>query len=212
MPPTTIEHISNFDISNLAYSKLNINKFGGKAIYLNNKEPYTKLVLQLPKLQTEYGLNTYTHPVSKVVTYSLNVTLNDSPECYRLRDKLDAIDDEVIKKVVADSRVLLGDEYTYSEIKKMFFTPLVRPGKDGAHPTMKLKVSTNYATGNILSKVFNQDKSESSWDSVTNNKHITVLADFASIYFVDRKVGVSCRCDSVLLHDDLPAEQSFSFI
>ena len=129
-----------------------------------------------------------------------------------MREKLDAIDDDVIKKVVADSRVLLGDEYTYSEIKRTMYTPLVRPGKDGAFPTMKLKVSTDYSSGKILSKVFNEDKTESDWDAVTAKKTIVVLADMASIYFVDRKLGVSCRCESVLVHDDMPAESHYSFI
>ena len=61
----SVQMSNTFNASNIVFSNLHKNKFGGKAIYLNNGSKNKKVYLQLPYMRAPFGLSSFTDEATK---------------------------------------------------------------------------------------------------------------------------------------------------
>ena len=76
-----ITQASEFNATDVGFSKLRKNKNGGKAVYLN-KGDNNKLFIQFPKLRSPYGLSAFTDEGTGRTSYSLDLAF-DTENAYR---------------------------------------------------------------------------------------------------------------------------------
>ena len=205
----SVQMSTTFNPSNIVFSNLHKNKFGGKVIYLNNGSK-NKLYLQLPYMRAPFGLSSFTDEATKKTSYSLQLSFDDTPELNELKDKFQALDNMVLDTVAKNSAEWLGKKYNINVIREALYKPLVHPGKGDYPATMKLKVMTDIKTGNFLPEAYNASRKPVTFDTITGGQKLMSIIEIASIWFIDNKFGVSVKVSQVLL--DAPTKlPSFAF-
>jgi len=188
----TISKFSNFNASDVRFSEVKKNKMGGKAIYLSGGNG-GKLVYQLPMLKAPYGLSDFTDKASGKVSYSLDLSLDDTD----ILSKLEGFDERVLDYVATNSTACLGKEYKKDVIREALHKPLVKQSKGGYAPTLKIKVATN-PDGSFEPSAYTMDQALTSVDKIGKGTMVHTIVEFNSIWFIDNKFGVSVRLQQVL--------------
>jgi len=206
----TVQMSNTFNASNIVFSNLHKNKFGGKVIYLNNGSNNKKLYLQLPYMRAPFGLSSFTDEATKKTSYSLQLSFDDTPELNELKDKFQELDNLVLETVTQNSSEWLGKKYNINVIREALYKPLVHPGKGDYPATMKLKVMTDIKTGGFLPEAYSAARKPVSFDTITGGQKLMSIIEISSIWFIDNKFGVSVKVSQVLL--DAPTKlPSFAF-
>ena len=206
----SVQMSNTFNASNIVFSNLHKNKFGGKAIYLNNGSKNKKVYLQLPYMRAPFGLSSFTDEATKKTSYSLQLSFDDTPELNELKAQFQAFDDLVIDTVAKNSAEWLGKKYNINVIREALYKPVVQPGKGDYPATMKLKVMTDIKTGSFLPEAYNAARKPVTFDTVTGGQKVMSIIEISSIWFIDNKFGVSVKVQQVLM--DAPTKlPSFAF-
>ena len=205
----SIQRSSDFTTSSVNFSKLRKNKNGGKAVYLNAGDN-KKLYIQFPFMRSPYGLSAFTDEGTGRTSYSLDLSFDpDNTEAMELHDKLKALDEIIVNTVAENSKEWLGKDFNVEVLKQALYKPMVRPGKDQYHATIKLKVLTK-PDGSFVPETYNVQKEQVSLDSVEKGQKCMAIVDFNQIWFIDNKFGVTIRLQQVLLEQSVKLP-SFAF-
>ena len=204
-----IQKFSEFNASNVSFSKLRKNKNGGKAVYLNSSDN-KKVFVQLPFMRSPYGLSVYTDEATGRTSYSLDISFDaDNAESAQFLESMAALDDIVVNMVADNSKEWLGKKFNVAVLKEALYKPIVRPGKEQYPATMKLKILTK-SDGSFVPEAYNMQRESVSLDTIEKGQKVLAIIDLNQIWFIDNKFGVTIRLQQVLLEqsEKLP---SFAF-
>jgi hypothetical protein len=204
-----IQKFSEFNASNVSFSKLRKNKNGGKAVYLNSSDN-KKVFVQLPFMRSPYGLSAYTDEATGRTSYSLDISFDaDNAESAQFLESMTALDDIVVNMVADNSKEWLGKKFNVAVLKEALYKPIVRPGKEQYPATMKLKILTK-SDGSFVPEAYNMQRESVSLDTIEKGQKVLAIIDLNQIWFIDNKFGVTIRLQQVLLEqsEKLP---SFAF-
>ena len=193
-----ITQASEFNPSEVGFSKLRKNKNGGKAVYLN-KGGNNKLFIQFPKLRCPYGLSAFTDEGTGRTSYSLDLAFDtDNPEAMELRKKFEELDELIVKTVAKNSVEWLGKEFNVEVLKQALYKPLVRVGKEEYPATIKLKILTK-PDGSFVPESYNMNRENIALDTVEKGAKVHTIVDLNQIWFIDNKFGVTIRLSQALV-------------
>jgi hypothetical protein len=192
-PP--VENLMTFDVAKFGFSGMRKNTKGGKSVYMNvHGATSGRVFFRVPECRSPFGLGSYTDDKSGSTSYSLDISLDD-PE---LIGKIRSIEDLVLNHVTANSDELLGKKYTTDVIRQALFKSCIKESKDGKYaPTLKLKVLSNNGTFDV--GAYKYDKSPTTLDTLQKGQRVKTLIDFAQIWIIDNKFGISIRLKQVMM-------------
>ncbi len=189
-----IKNINTLDLNNLVFSGLRKNAKGGKMIYVNCVGG-GKAHFELPTLRSPFGLSSFTDQNSGVVSYSLQLSLDDAS----LVDKIRSIESHVLNHVISNSEELLGRKYSEDVIKQALFKSCIHESKDGKYaPTMKLKVAVR--DGKFIPEAYDTSRCLTSLDTLQKGQKVKTIVDFNQVWIIDNKFGLSVRLLQALLY------------
>jgi hypothetical protein len=189
-----IDNLMSFDVNNFTFSALRKNMKGGKSVYINVNGNTNRKFFRLPECRAPFGLSSYTDNSSGNVSYTLNISLDDTT----IADKIRSIEERVLKHVSSHSEEILGKKYGEDIIRQALFKSCVVESKDGKYaPTLKLKVMNNGGTFDV--SAFNHDRSETTIDTLQKGQQVKTLIDFNQIWIIDNKFGMSIRLKQVMM-------------
>ena len=204
-----ITKASEFNPSDVSFSKMRKNKNGGKAVYLN-KGGNNKLYIQFPKLRCPYGLSAFTDEGTNRTSYSLDLAFDtDNPEAMELRKKFEELDEIIVNTVAEHSVEWLGKAFNVEVLKQALYKPLVRVGKEEYPATIKLKVLTK-SDGGFVPESYNMQRQAIPLDSVEKGAKVYTIVDLNQIWFIDNKFGVTIRLSQALVEQNAKLP-SFAF-
>ena len=193
MANPVVKNITAFDANNMTFSGLRKNAKGGKMVYVNVLGS-NKTFFELPVLRAPFGLSSYTDQKSGAVSYSLDVSLDDTEVVNRIRD----IETHVLNHVVRNSEELLGRSYSEDVIKQALFKSCIRESKDGKYaPTLKLKVLHNDGVFSV--NAYDASKKTTNLDTLQKGQRVKTIIDFNQIWIIDNKFGLSVRLKQVMM-------------
>ena len=101
--------IEDFDLSKVTVSDINVNKYGGKSVYLNYDGRKTPLYLSLPSMVAPFGLNKWQDENNKdaVPKYSVILSFNgmeNDPKLKKCYENLKGLDDLMVNLGVENSK------------------------------------------------------------------------------------------------------------
>lgn len=195
-----IINASDFSANDVTFSALRVNKVrGNKTVYLSGPNK-SKLNIQFPWMRAPFGLSSYTDAATNRTSYSLDLSFDkDNDDLMQIQKNLEAFDDVVVKTVAANSKEWLGKQFKEAVLKEALYKSIIRPGKDDYPSTMKLKVMVDNKTDKFIPEAYNMRQEEVSVDALEKGMRVIVIAEIASIWFIDNKFGVTTRLQQVLM-------------
>lgn len=117
--------IEDFDLSKVSVSDINVNKYGGKSVYINydnNKKP---LYLSLPSMVAPFGLNRWQDENNKdsAPKFSLILSFNgmeSNPKLKTCYEKLKAFDDKIVDIAVENSKKWFKKKKSKAVIEELY--------------------------------------------------------------------------------------------
>lgn len=196
----TIINASEFSASNVNFSALRINKArGNKTVYLSGPNR-SKLSIQFPWMRAPFGLSSYTDAATNRTSYSLDLSFDkDKDDLMAIQHKFEEFDDIVVRTVAANSKEWLGKPFKEAVLKEALYKPVIRAGKDDYPSTMKLKVMVDNKTGEFVPEAYNMRKENVPLSDLEKGMKVIVIAEIASIWFIDNKFGVTVRLQQLLM-------------
>jgi hypothetical protein len=106
-------------------------------------------------MRTPFGFSAFTDKKTQKVNYSLDLSFdNDDQEAQVLLQKINALDDIMVKTVAANSTEWLGKPLKEEGLREMLLSPTPHASKKGGYaPTLKLKVGVDPKTEKIIPEV-----------------------------------------------------------
>lgn len=185
----------NIDADKLTYDEVKKNAQGGNIVY-TKYDGAPKFTVQTCELYVPFGLSTYTDDKTGAVKYSLDISfrgMDDDPKIMQFHNKMQELDEAIIKKGVEKSKEWFGKKLT-REVIENFYRPLVKPAKDPEKyaPTMKLKIRTN-RSGGIDCDCYDQDRKKVDiLEAVVPGSKVTAIMESTSVWFVGKNMfGIS---------------------
>jgi len=221
MASFVVKH-KNLNIKNITFSDVKQTKMGGSNIYLRYKNPANtsqehNLYVQTPKMFCPFGASSYKQTDStQLPRYNLNLSFGkDKPELKKFQEKLQALDELVLEKVINDPKLLALLNIKGSKDKakiraglSFLQIPTIKFPKDDSKdypPTLNVKIPTNYSTGKISTEFYNKQKEKMEVDHdnmemcCPKKSEVKCLLRVASIWFVGGKFGVAVRAEQCVV-------------
>jgi hypothetical protein len=195
-----INSLSDFDASSVSFSALRINKArGNKTVYLSGSNK-GKLNIQFPWMRAPFGLSSFTDAATGRTSYSLDLSFDkDNEELMMCQQKLEELDDLVVKTVEANSKEWLGKTFKAAVLKEALYKPLIRPGKEDYPSTIKMKVMVDQKTDKFIPEAYNMRQEQVEMSALEKGMKVITIAEIASIWFIDNKFGVTVRLQQCLM-------------
>jgi hypothetical protein len=195
-----ITSLSDFDASSVSFSALRINKArGNKTVYLSGSNK-GKLNIQFPWMRAPFGLSSFTDAATGRTSYSLDLSFDkDIEELMMCQQKLEELDELVVKTVEANSKEWLGKSFKAAVLKEALYKPLIRPGKDDYPSTIKMKVMVDQRTDKFVPEAYNMRQEHVDMSTLEKGMKVITIAEIASIWFIDNKFGVTVRLQQCLM-------------
>jgi hypothetical protein len=216
MASFVVKH-KNLNIKNITFSDVKQTKMGGSNIYLRYKNPTTSqehnLYVQTPKMFCPFGASSYKQTDStQLPRYNMNLSFGkDKPELKKFQDKLAALDELVLDKVLNDPKLLALLNIKSNKDKdktraglSFLQVPTIKFPKDDTKdypPVLSVKIPTNFSTGKFTTEFYNKqkEKMEVDHDNIEmccpKKSEVKCLLRVASIWFVGGKFGVALRAE-----------------
>ena len=203
-----IRPIDQFDANSVAFSNINKNEKGGKAVYLSLPGKQ-KLLFQLPVMRAPFGLSNYVDKTSGKSSYSLSLDLANHPE---IAAQFRAFDDKVVDFAVANSDALLGKRYTREVIREALYKSPLRKDKDGKYAdTLYLKVMTTRDEKSFAVEAYESNKKPTDLSSLDKGRYVVTIFVVSQVWVVDNKFGVSVRLMQIMFAPKTEL-RGFSFV
>lgn len=196
----TIISATEFSASNVIFSALRVNKArGNKTVYLSGSNR-SKLNIQFPWMRAPFGLSSYTDAATNRTSYSLDLSFDkDNDELVKIQKNFEELDDLVVKTVAANSKEWLGKPFKEAVLREALYKPVIRVNRDDYPSTIKLKVMVDNKTGEFVPEAYNMKREIVPLNLLEKGMKVIVIAEIASIWFIDNKFGVTMRLNQVLM-------------
>ena len=203
-----IRPIDQLDVNSVAFSNINKNEKGGKAVYLSLPGKQ-KLLFQLPVMRAPFGLSNYVDKASGKSSYSLSLDLANHPE---IATQFRALDDKVVDFAVANSEALLGKRYTREVIREALYKSPLRKDKEGKYAdTLYLKVMTTRDEKSFAVEAYESNRKPTDLSSLEKGRNVITIIEVSQVWAVDNKFGVSVRLMQILFAPKTEL-RGFSFV
>ena len=188
--------ITSLNTADIVSSKVNTNKYGGKAIYLNGPGK-SRLMFQLPALKAIVGLKpNLDEKTGKVLSYSMPLSL-DNPQ---LVDILQKVDSYALDLIAENSLDLLGKKMSRDVIEAGdSWKPLVKQSKkEGYAPLLTLKPMLD-SDGKITTEAYNSERQLVDLAILEKGQRVNCIIEIAQIWRTAMGFGVSVRLHKVMM-------------
>lgn len=146
----SITKLRNFNPSDLTFSDIATNKYGGKFLYLNGANG--RIYLQLPKMKMPFKVSEYVpkdpktgQPTGEDSRYSLNLSfygMDENPKLKQCHDRLMATDNRIINAAIENHETWFpgqygkykGDPTKLQVAIETLYNPLVKQDNNGKYP------------------------------------------------------------------------------
>jgi hypothetical protein len=146
----SITKIRNFNPTNLTFSEIATNKYGGKFLYLNGHNG--RVYLQLPKMSMPFKVSEFIPkdpktglPTGEDSRYSLNLSfykMNENTKLKQCYDSLTATDERILNAAIENHETWFPGQYTKykNDPTKLqvaietLYSPLVKHDNNGKYP------------------------------------------------------------------------------
>lgn len=146
----SITKIRNFQPSDLTFSDIATNKYGGKFLYLNGNNG--RIYLQLPKMKMPFKVSEYVpkdpktgQPTGEDSRYSLNLSfykMEETPKLKQCYDRLTATDEQIMNAAIENHESWFPGQYgkykndpTKLQVAiETLYNPLVKQDNNGKYP------------------------------------------------------------------------------
>ena len=196
MASNMITPVANFDASNVNFSELRKNKMGGKVVYLSGANR-KKIQLELPKMRAPFGVSEFVDQNTGKSSWSLNLSLEGHDD---LRQKLDTLDNVIVRTVSTNSKKWLGKQHSEAVLRDALYSPIVKQPTDEKYaPTIKLKILTD-DNNNFKPETYNMEQELVDLKDLEKGQSMNTIVEISQVWIIDNKFGVSMRLSQALLH------------
>lgn len=196
MASNMITTYANFDASNVNFSELRKNKMGGKVVYLSGAGR-KKIQLELPKMRAPFGVSEFVDQNTGKSSWSLNLSLEGHDD---LRQKLDDLDNAIVRTVATNSKKWLGKQHSENVLRDALYSPIVKqPADDKYAPTIKLKVLAD-ENNNFKPETYNMSQELVDLKDLEKGQSLNTIVEISQVWIIDNKFGVSMRLSQALMH------------
>ena len=218
-----IQKHKTVDANNITFRDPKINpKYGNVTvpIWYGSSDDASPLVLQIPKMKAFVGVSSYDGDGPP--KYSLPVSFCSAQEeaHKNLIKFFDDFDAAVVDAVCKNPSWIKKKKGTSRAVIEAFYTPCIRYPRDKETgevtdrfpPNLKMKLLTNYETGEFRAKVFDKERQPlgSPDDSIPKGAIVSVLAECTGLWVVNGKFGVSWRAEQIKV-DSTPQRGAYAF-
>lgn len=213
IPATQFNSTTDF-----SYTKPRINKAGGKAIGITNKQTSRQLHLSMPLMLT-WGVNERVDESSGRVSYDMSLQFpkeeyaNESTQ--QALAAIEAMEEQVKKDAIANSKEWFNKAKLTDGQVDVLFNPMLYYSKDkdtgerkeGAAPTLRVKLDCydeqfKCEVYDIDQKPLYPSKADESItpvDLITKGCNVATIIKCGGVYFVNGKFGVTWRLHQALV-------------
>ena len=196
MASNVITPVANFDVSNVTFSDLRKNKMGGKVVYLSGPNR-KKLQLEFPKMRAPFGVSEFVDQNTGKSSWSLNLSLEGHDD---LRQKLEALDNAIVKTVATNSKKWIGKQHSETVLRDALYSPIVKQPTDEKYaPTIKLKILAD-ENNKFKPEAYNMDQELVDLRDLEKGQSLNTIVEISQVWIIDNKFGVSMRLSQALLH------------
>ena len=201
---------SDFNASQISYTKPKINKSGGKSVGILNNESKKTLHLSTP-LMTTWGVNENDYDGKKSYDMSLQFPreqdANAGPDVAAFLDNMKAFEAKIKADAVKNSKDWLGKAKMNEDVVEALFTPILKYPKDQStgepdySRTPTLRVKLPFWDGNFNVEIYNMDRemifpSEEGYtpvDLVQKLQNVALVIQCGGLWFANGKFGVTWK-------------------
>lgn len=191
---------SNFEASELLYSKVNKNNYNGKFVYLNYLKPKNNPILRVPEMGMPYGLSIYRPNDNQNADPKVSASFSFSgrEENKKINDfyrACEAFDEAIIEQGVKNSKEWFGSKKS-REVVREFYSPMLKHHPEGKYaPTFKVKLPRRNEKFNC--EFYNEDREfvelnlENMEQYFNQGTQCSMLIKAWQVWFAAGKFGVS---------------------
>jgi hypothetical protein len=201
---------SDFNASQISYTKPKINKSGGKSVGILNNESKKTLHLSTP-LMTTWGVNENDYDGKKSYDMSLQFPrdqdANAGPDVAAFLDNMKAFEAKIKADAVKNSKDWLGKAKMNEDVVEALFTPILKYPKDQStgepdySRTPTLRVKLPFWDGKFNVEIYNMDRemifpSEEGYtpvDLVQKLQNVALVIQCGGLWFANGKFGVTWK-------------------
>ena len=203
-----IVKVEDLDVSKIKLSKINVNKYGGKSLYLNYDGSKTPLYLRLPTMMAPFGMNKWEDENNKdrAPTYTLALSFNGMDNNERLKkcyDKLVELDNLMVDLGVKHSKEWFKKKKSKAVVEDNY-NSMIRQDDEKKWPAKINKINVRYVqnensdgekTGKFVCNFFDKNKEDfrvTDKDDIPSKTKITPLIKCRGVYLIgSSKFGLS---------------------
>lgn len=185
--------ITDLNVStDIVASPVQVNKYGGKAIYLNGPNK-TRLIFQVPALKAIVGVKESTTIPG---AWSMPLSL-DNEAVLKVFQQLDDLTADLIVK---NSDQLLGKKLTKeSLLNSDSWHPLVKASRDPKYPPLlQIKPMVNKETKQFETKAYNTKREPVPLESMEKGQRVTCIIEVSQVWRSAMGYGLSVRVQQVM--------------
>ena len=216
----------NVQLSDITFSDVKINKFGGKSVYLNHNEG--QLWIQIPEMTIPWGTNKDEIKDSKTgettgYKYSLALSFRGCEEKADLKEfqsVLESIDELMVQSAKDNSLSWLKQKSTSLDVTRALYCSTLKKSKDpetgepdGRYPdTFKGKL--RHYDGNFVTEVFSKDKEVISdiEAALVKGTKLKSILKCTGLWFAAGKFGLSWEFAQIRVTSSQQKITGYSFI
>lgn len=186
-----IYSVKDIDVSELEYADPKQNVMGGQSVFvqLPNKDVKEhSIIVQTPKVELPFGLNTYENNGYK--SHSIDLSFNrNTTSTENFVNFVKAFDEQNLTYGIDKSYKWFGKRLDKDIIETLYNKQLKQNGNFA--PTMRIKMPTK--NGEFVGDIFDQNENPINMNVITKGCSVQAIIQCLGIYFVAKEYGVSWK-------------------
>tara|TARA_B100000902_G_C27289587_1_gene906396 strand:+ start:571 stop:1182 length:612 start_codon:yes stop_codon:yes gene_type:complete len=186
-----------------AKDTLKVANYDGRKISLCNKEDKSMKII-FPRMYMPFGISGFTPeigPTKYNIDFAMKGWDEDGNFVKKFYNHMRELENKVIESVSEQSEDIFGRPMSVEELKPMFYSNIKEsPDRE---PKFRVKVDSTI-DDKVKPNVYNEEK-KPMVDEIKNGLYArnsgTAIVEMNSIYFLNRKFGVSWKLNSLVVYE-----------
>jgi hypothetical protein len=186
-----------------AKDTLKVANYDGRKISLCNKEDKSMKII-FPRMYMPFGISGFTPeigPTKYNIDFAMKGWDEDGNFVQKFYNHMRELENKVIESVSEQSEDIFGRPMSVEELKPMFYSNIKEsPDRE---PKFRVKVDSTI-DDKVKPNVYNEEK-KPMVDEIKNGLYArnsgTAIVEMNSIYFLNRKFGVSWKLNSLVVYE-----------
>ena len=224
-----VQKPKNVDVSKVTFSEPNVNKYGGKSLWVNyksNEGRSEKFTVQTGKMYLSFGINLYQNDDGSQ-DVSMNLSFRgcreEGTKMHQTFMMFHNLDERMIKESIKNSLAWHTKKKMSEEATRAIYSPQIKVSmdKETGEPSTKydptLRVKVPWRSGPCPTNMFFNGRTreqiifenvEDLQDMIHKGSEVQVLVQCSSVWFASGKFGLSWRIKQCLI---FPVEKTSGF-